>query len=63
MIFFTKFQGGAVAAVQHPTRRPWCEVNLNSRLMYFSLKLSFLINFLCYIVKEYQRAEFKYLKK
>ena len=23
MIFFTKFQGGAVAAVQHPTRRPW----------------------------------------
>ena len=23
MNFFTKFQGGAVAAVQHPTRRPW----------------------------------------
>ena len=23
MIFFTKFQGGEVAAVQHPTRRPW----------------------------------------
>ena len=21
--FFTKFQGGAVAVVQHPTRRPW----------------------------------------